>query len=178
MDPATADSERVRLDRDADEEAASVDEASVEALGRTRGLSHLLDESIRLPGGYRVGLDPIVGVLPVVGDLPASLISAYVVVEAAYLGVPRATLARMVLNVAVDLVFGSVPVAGPVFDAAWKANARNVALMEARLDEPGASRRDRRLLVALAVALGLVFFALAAGVAVVLAWTVAQLGGI
>jgi hypothetical protein len=131
------------------------------ALERVRSLSRLLDNAVRVPGtDYRIGLDPLVGLLPVVGDVPTTAASAYVVLEAARLGVPRETLARMALNLAVDAVFGSIPLVGDLFDAVWKANARNVALLEARLDEPDAGSADRRYLLAAGVGLLAVLLAL------------------
>ena len=164
-------------------EVADLDEEYLDSLGRTRGLSHLLDEAIRLPGGYRIGLDPIMGILPVVGDLPPAIISAYIILEGAYLGTPKATLGRMFLNLAVDFVFGSIPIVGPVFDAIWKANVRNVRLMEARLDDPGTSPRDRRVLVFVAAALilGLLLVAaiaaaLAVAVVLLVVWFAMQVG--
>ena len=123
------------------------------SIERLRTLSNLLDNAIRIPGtNYRIGLDPLVGLLPVVGDVPTTAASAYVVFEAARIGAPRETLARMVVNLAIDAVFGSIPIIGDVFDATWKANARNVTLLEARAADP-AARADRRFLLAFAAVL-------------------------
>ncbi|GAB6862236.1 DUF4112 domain-containing protein [Haloplanus litoreus] len=105
---------------------ASVDRAAVR---RMRFVARVLDHSVRIPGtSFRVGLDPLLGLLPVTGDLVSGALSLYVVLEAARLGVPYGTLIRMLANVAVDVVGGSVPVIGDLFDAAWKANTRNVDL--------------------------------------------------
>lgn len=134
------------------EEGTGVDalEDPLETLARLRRTSRLLDSAVTVPGtSYRIGLDPIVGLLPGVGDVPTTVVSAYIVVEAARLGVPRATLARMVANLGIDAVVGSVPLVGDVFDAVWKANDRNVALLERRLDEPGGGTRDRWVLFGL-----------------------------
>lgn len=118
-----------RTGLDADLEAAlpaSVDRA---ALSRMRTAAYLLDESLRVPGTrYRIGIDPLVGLLPVAGDTVTGLLSLYIVVEAARLGVSPGTLAKMVANVAIDVAGGSVPYLGDLFDAAWKANRRNVRL--------------------------------------------------
>lgn len=140
------------------------EERTEERLDTLRSLSTLLDNSIRVPGtNYRIGLDPIVGMLPVAGDLPTTALSVYIVFEAASIGVPRATLARMVVNLVIDALFGSIPVVGDVFDAVWKANARNVSLLEARRgDATGAVADERYLLLASAGLLfGLVVIALA-----------------
>ncbi|WP_336359268.1 DUF4112 domain-containing protein [Haladaptatus sp. ZSTT2] len=142
------------------------EERTEERLDTLRSLSTLLDNSIRVPGtNYRIGLDPIVGMLPVAGDLPTTALSVYIVFEAASIGVPRATLWRMVVNLVVDAVFGSIPVVGDVFDAVWKANARNVALLEARRgDATGAVADERYLLLASA---GLLFVLVVLALAVV-----------
>lgn len=139
-------------------------------------LSHLLDEAFEVPGtSYRVGLDPLIGVLPVVGDAPTTALSAYIVAEAAALGVPRATLARMLLNLLLDATIGSLPVAGTLFDAVWKANTRNVRLLEARTTVAGdaGSTADRRFVLAVTLAL----FALLVTVGVLAVFAVAWLLG-
>ncbi len=93
------------------------------------GIAHLLDEAVELPVvGYRVGIDGIVGFLPVAGDWLTALFSLYLVVEAARLGVGKLTLCRMACNVLVDAVLGSVPLLGDLFDVVWKANVKNVEL--------------------------------------------------
>lgn len=98
-------------------------------------MANLLDDAIRVPGtDRRVGIDPIVGVLPVAGDAVMAAFSGYVVAEAIRLDVPRETVLRMVWNVLVDFFGGSIPVIGDLFDAAFKANVRNVELLEEALD--------------------------------------------
>ncbi len=108
----------------------------VEADARTRvhRLARLMDSSVRLPGGLRIGVDGLVGLVPVVGDLAAAGASVYIIAQAARAGVPTRALARMVLNVALDAVIGAIPVLGDLFDVAFKANLRNARLMEAYLD--------------------------------------------
>jgi hypothetical protein len=106
------------------------------ALQRTRTVARLLDEAVPVPGtDRRIGLDPLIGLAPVSGDLVAAAIGAYIVVEAAYAGTPPAVLARMVGNIAVDTAVGSVPVVGDLFDAVWKSNVRNVELFAESLQE-------------------------------------------
>ncbi|ELK54863.1 MULTISPECIES: DUF4112 domain-containing protein [Haloferax] len=150
-----------------------------ETLARLRTVSFYLDEAVEIPGtNYRVGLDPILGLVPGVGDATASALSAYILVEAAMLGVPRATLARMLGNVVLDATVGSIPLVGDVFDAAWKANARNVRLLEARCDDtsPAAAAADRRFLVAAVAAVTLLLVALGAATALVALWLLGQVG--
>ncbi len=116
---------------DAESIPDSVDEA---ALRRMRFVARLLDDSIRVPGTeFRVGLDPVVGVLPVAGDAVAAALSGYIVLESARLGVSYLTLLRMLANVGVDFAVGSIPLVGDAFDAAWKANLRNLRLALADL---------------------------------------------
>jgi hypothetical protein len=102
------------------------------ALGRIRTVAHILDESVRIPGTrFRIGLDPILGLLPVAGDIAMALCSLYIVAEAIRLGVAKRTVVRLLANIAVDVLFGSVPVVGDLFDAYWKANVRNAELAAA-----------------------------------------------
>ncbi len=93
-------------------------------------LSHLLDDFIRIPGtSIRFGLDGIVGLIPGIGDLLGGLASTVLIVAAWARGVPKVTLLRMVANVAIEVVIGTVPVLGDLFDIAWRANRRNYALL-------------------------------------------------
>lgn len=118
------------------EEASGASTASEEAaLRRVRGLSQLLDEAVRVPGtDFRVGLDPVMGILPVGGDAVATVFALYPILEAVRFGLPTATIVKMVLVVAVDSVIGSIPVVGTVFDAFWKANEWNARALERHLE--------------------------------------------
>ena len=108
-------------------------------------LARLMDSFIRLPGGWRVGLDAILGLLPVVGDVLSMFVSLFILQAAAQQGVPRITLLRMGLNVGVDALVGAVPFLGDLFDVGWKANERNVELMRCSLAEtPREARQARR----------------------------------
>jgi hypothetical protein len=109
----------------------------VNARERLARLAWLLDSSIPIPGtSFSIGLDALIGLVPVAGDLVGVLLSGYIVREAAALGVSRSILARMALNVAVEGLVGMIPFAGDIFDAAFKANQRNVRLLNAYLDQP------------------------------------------
>jgi hypothetical protein len=111
---------------------------------RVRVLSKLLDNSIPIPGtGWKIGFDPIVGLIPGIGDLIGALLSGYIILEAARAEVPTLTLTRMILNVGIDTLLGAVPAVGDVFDAAWKSNTRNVALLEGHLAR-GEMRQAKR----------------------------------
>jgi len=105
-------------------------------LKRVRTVSRLLDDAVRVPGtDFRIGMDPILGILPVAGDGVAMLLSLYPVLEAYRLGMSRTAIAKMLSLVAVDAVIGSVPLLGPVFDAFWKANKWNLRTLERHLGE-------------------------------------------
>jgi hypothetical protein len=111
-----------------------------------RLLSFWTDSVFEVPGlGWRFGLDPLIGLVPVVGDLASSAVSFYILSLAAHFGVPRRTLARMAINVGIDYVLGSIPLIGNVFDFAWKANQRNMALLEQALAAPAHERRRQTM---------------------------------
>jgi len=143
---------------------------------RLQQLAQLWDSAFRVPGTrVRVGLDPIVGLIPGIGDAAGALVSAYIVLEAARFDVPGATLLRMLANVAIDALLGSVPVIGDIFDVGWQANIKNVALIEHHLADPHGAHRSSRawLLVVIAVLVLLVTAGIAAGWLVIRALTAA-----
>lgn len=114
-------------------------------LARARALTRLLDSAGRVPGtNLRFGLDPLLGLIPGLGDVAGAGLAAYVVILAGRLNAPRAVIVRMLANVAIDTVGGALPVLGDVFDVGWKANSRNLALLERLAEQPektaGASR--------------------------------------
>lgn len=136
-----------------------------EGIRHLAALSHLLDNSIPIPGTRRrIGLDAVIGLVPGIGDTIGAAMSAYIVLAAARMGVSRTALMRMVSNVAVETVVGSVPVVGDLFDAGWKANARNMDLLRAEMELPGSRRRSSRGAL---LGIALVLLLLVAGVAVV-----------
>lgn len=117
-----------------------------------REVAHLWDNLIRIPVlGRRIGLDAILGLVPGLGDAAGGLISAYGLVIATRLGVSPPVIFRMMLNIGVDTIVGAVPLLGDVFDVGWKANTRNLALVERAIAEPQRVRRSS--LVALGAAL-------------------------
>ncbi len=138
--------------------------ASDPRLDRLRRLAALLDDAFEIPGtGFRVGLDPLIGLVPGIGDLAGGLLGAYVLLAAWRLGAPASVLVRMVTNLGIDVVVGVLPLAGDVADAAWKANTRNVRVLERWMATP--TRTER---ASLAVVAGLAFGVIAAGAG--LAW--------
>ncbi|MCW5315039.1 DUF4112 domain-containing protein [Nostoc sp. KVJ3] len=139
-------------------------DAKAPTLKRLRQLSRLLDNAITIPGtkiGF--GLDPIIGLLPIGGDFLGVMFSSYIILEAARLGVSRATLGKMVFNVIVDGLVGAVPVLGDLFDFAWTANSYNIKLLEEYLKFPSEQRSaDRWFIVALLIGLLLISIILVA----------------
>ena len=114
-------------------------------LQRLRKLANLLDNSIRIPGTKRrIGLDAIIGLIPGIGDTIGGAISAYIVYEANRLGVPKRTLLRMILNIGIETTIGAIPLIGDVFDATWKANVRNIALLDEHFNSLKARRPESK----------------------------------
>jgi hypothetical protein len=100
-------------------------------LARLRSLAWLIDGAFHLPGTkFRFGLNSLIGLLPVGGDAVLGVISLYIVYEAAALGLPKWKLARMLANIGLEVVGGSVPILGDLFDMALKANLRNLRIIE------------------------------------------------
>lgn len=125
---------------------------------RLARVAWLLDSSIPLPfTRFHIGLDALLGLIPGIGDLLGVVMSSFIVREAARLGAPPALLTRMAFNVALEGVVGMVPLLGDIFDAAWKANKRNVALLESHLEHPQRTARASRWFVTLLM-LGLIAF--------------------
>jgi hypothetical protein len=108
--------------------------ADVEAMARW------LDYAFTLPGGFRFGVAGVIGLIPGIGDVLDALLSLYIVIRAIQLGVPRVALARMLVNIGIESVAGSVPIFGDVFDIAFKANRRNYLLLRNHMLQP---RRQR-----------------------------------
>jgi hypothetical protein len=108
-----------------------------EKLRRLERFARLLDSAFRVPGtDFRIGLDGLAGLFTGVGDTAGALAASYIIAAAARLGAPRPVLLKMALNVAFDAVLGTIPLVGDIFDFTWKANQRNVRLLEDYLHEP------------------------------------------
>ena len=106
-------------------------ELNEEKLLRLKRLSHKLDEAFTVPGTERkIGIDPIIGLIPGGGDLIGGVLSIYIMYAGIGMGVSRAVIIRMFGNVALEFVIGCIPIIGDLFDATWKSNQRNVKLIE------------------------------------------------
>lgn len=111
-------------------------------LQRVRQWSRWLDTAFEVPVlGWRFGFDALIGLVPGAGDLATTFASLYLMALASRCGMPRIMLARMALNVAIDMLLGSLPLVGDVLDVWWKANYRNARLLETRLAETPAEAR-------------------------------------
>lgn len=161
--PGRSHPDRPRRDRAADER-------------KLRRLSQLLDSQFRIPGTrVRFGVDALVGLVPGIGDTAGVVASSVVIAQAVGLGARGATLARMILNAVVDGVVGTVPVLGTVFDVLFKANNRNVALLERHVVDPDETTRASRralvlTLVAVIVTVGLSVIAIVTLLVLFLQW--------
>ena len=124
-----------------------------EDVRRVRALARTLDTAVRIPGtSIRFGLDSIIGLVPGAGDVVSSMLSGYIVLASARLGVPPWVVVRMILNLGVDTLVGSVPLVGDLFDVGFRANIRNAALLERHMAEPVAARRSSKAAVLAAIA--------------------------
>jgi len=130
-------------------------------LRRARALARALDTAIGIPGTrLRIGLDPILGLIPGGGDAVGALLSGYIVLIATRRGVPAPVIWRMLGNIGVDTLFGSVPILGDLFDVAYKSNIKNVELLERHAAQPAAVERNSRRLGYAVIALLALFLAL------------------
>jgi hypothetical protein len=140
-------------------------------------LSWLLDDLIRIPGlNWRFGLDALIGLIPGFGDTATSLASFYILVSAVRYGVPKVTILRMAINIAIDYLLGSLPLVGDVFDAWWKSNHMNIDLMRKRAtvsaEEAKKGKASDWLFVTFVIVVLVVLALAAAAFSVYLLWLV------
>ncbi|MBD2355670.1 DUF4112 domain-containing protein [Tolypothrix sp. FACHB-123] len=147
-------------------------DAKAPTVRRLRQLSRLMDNMITIPGTQvGVGLDPILGLLPIGGDFLGVILSCYIVLEAARIGVSRATLGRMVVNIIIDGLIGTFPMLGDLFDFAWKANTLNIQLLEENLKSPqNMQKADKGFMLLLLVGLLLIAIILVILPMIVIGW--------
>ena len=138
---------------------------------RVRVLARLLDSSLPVPGtSWKIGFDPIIGLIPGIGDLIGAVVSGYIILEAVRADVPAVMLVRMLVNVGIDTLLGAVPAVGDVFDAAWKSNTMNVALLERHVAGTegvagSVPRKRRNVLGVIAIALVVLVLIVGGGLA-------------
>jgi hypothetical protein len=126
-----------------------------ESVARIEALARLMDGAFVLPGtNIRLGLDAIIGLVPVAGDVIAGLISSYLIWEARRLGAPKWLIARMMANTLLDTAVGSIPVVGDAFDVMFRANMKNMGLLRRHLEKRGLVRRPGPIIEGEAVRVG------------------------
>ena len=114
-------------------------------LKRVRAVADFLDNSLRVPGiGFPIGWDSVIGLVPGVGDAVTGALAVWIILQARRLGVPKRTLVRMLGNAGVDLAGGTLPLVGDAFDVVFKANRKNLRLIEAHLAEAPRGRKALR----------------------------------
>lgn len=154
------------------------DEKLPQDLVALRKFARLMDEAFPLPGtNIRVGLDAVIGLIPGIGDVVGGVLSTWIVVGALRHRVPPSIIARMVLNICIDLLFGAVPVAGDVFDFLFEENMKNMRLLEKHRDrrQPPRSTTQIALVAALILAfILLIALLLVAAVVALVVWLIAQ----
>jgi Domain of unknown function (DUF4112) len=140
--------------------------ANSAALQRVRTVSHLLDNAIAVPGTtFRVGIDPILGLLPGAGDWLSAILSVYLVLESMRFGLPAGTLFRMLGNLLLDAIVGTVPVLGDFLDFTLKANHRNMRLLEAHIQNPRPQKAHDRIVMGLVILVLIVFIVAVSSIA-------------
>ena len=108
-------------------------------------LERILDNSIALPGGYKIGVDGLIGLIPGIGDLFTGGISMFLVYKAVQLNIPKFTIAKMVLNIAVDTTLGSIPLVGDIFDFAWKSNTKNAKIIRKHIENENTQTKENQI---------------------------------
>ena len=128
-----------------------------------RKLARVMDTAVRIPGTrVRFGLDAVLGLLPGAGDVASGAVSLYSILVAARLGAPKSVLVRMATNIVIYSAIGTIPLLGDLFDVGWKANTRNVALLDRYTLAPQRTQASSRVFAgALVIALILVLAAIA-----------------
>ncbi|OYZ19279.1 MAG: hypothetical protein B7Y39_12135 [Bdellovibrio sp. 28-41-41] len=112
-----------------------------------RYIADLLDTKFKLPNGWRFGLDGLLGLIPGFGNIVTDIMSFYILIRAALLGCPPAVILRMALNVVIDNIVDKVPVLGLLFDFIWKANTKNIKLMDDYFTNPQKTNKSSKLLM-------------------------------
>ena len=129
-----------------------------QTLARMERIERLMDRSLTLPGGFKLGFDSIIGLIPGVGDVVSSLFAGSIFMKAVKLGLPKTILARMAFNILIDALIGSIPIFGDIFDIVFKANTRNMALVRTYYENP--KRAERRATTSFYALLGITLFLL------------------
>jgi len=148
-------------------------------LNALRSLQRLLDDAFRVPGtSIRFGWDPLIGLMPWVGDVLTAILSCAIILQAHHMRVPRVVQLRMVMNVAIDVIVGVIPLVGDVADVFWKSNAKNFALLERHAAEAQPATATDWLFVMGIIAAVVVIAAIPLVVMYLLGYAVANLSSV
>ncbi len=143
----------------------------ISRVNKLRRLSKVMDNAIAIPGTkIRFGLDPILGLLPGGGDTITGGLSAYIVVEAARMGLPPEVLYKMVGNILLDSFAGTIPVLGDLFDVGWKSNVKNIELLEKHLEIAEDSKSNTLFIIGLIILLTIIILGFAAITVFTVGW--------
>lgn len=170
--------QRIARELDEPSEGSPARESSARQRRRLERLAWLLDESIPLPGGFRIGFDSVIGLIPGIGDGVGLATSTYILTEAWRAGAGKLLLLRMMVNIVIEAIVGAVPIVGDLFDMAWKSNSRNVALMRQHMgDSEQARKRSLTFLIVLLLIVCGLFVAVIALAVVVISALVSMVAG-
>ena len=130
-------------------------EIKEEKLIRLKRLSERLDDTFTIPGTkYKIGIEALIGAVPIIGDLIGGILASYIMYSGMKMGAPPQIIARMAVNIAIDFTIGSIPIIGDLFDLVWKANRKNVELIEdATLDDKEEQKLNYLIITALILVL-------------------------
>ena len=143
----------------------------ISRVNKLRRLSKVMDNAIAIPGTkIRFGLDPILGLLSGGGDTITGGLSAYIVVEAARMGLPPEVLYKMVGNILLDSFAGTIPVLGDIFDVGWKSNVKNIELLEKHLEIAEDSKSNTLFIIGLIILLTIIILGFAAITVFTVGW--------
>jgi uncharacterized protein DUF4112 len=150
----------------------------MDKLKKLEQLARLLDNSFRIPGtSFQMGLDSLIGLIPGIGDTTGGILSTYIIWQAARMGVPRIVLMRMGVNVIFDTILGVIPIFGDIFDIAFKANQKNVQLLNNYFQSPQATVQRDTVSISLIAVFIIVVLGLAVWLTIrLLAWLIHAVG--
>ena len=137
------------------ERLKSLTSHETESMARVEALARLMDGAIAIPGtNIRMGLDALIGLVPVAGDMISGIISSYLIWEARQLGAPHWLIARMVANTFLDTTIGAIPIVGDAFDVMFRANMKNMALLRKHMVKKGLTNAAKPFIEGHAIRVG------------------------
>lgn len=136
-------------------------------------LAELLDSQFKIPNtNIRFGIDPIISLIPGAGDVVAGVISLYFLIQGAVHGGRSAVLGRMFINILLDVLIGSIPLLGDLFDVYWKANLRNARILDELQQNPNKTTSESRMWIWFVV---VQFVVIIIGIILLIGWAIAEI---